>query len=149
MKRNRKLKISTFKVEASGKKIGERFIKIIFDQALFSMVDEIYVTIYSNDDKKINLIRYFEKFGFNYYGKKNNELIYIRSMKKWFDDNNSLKNYLYIKRGNDTFVISIKFKYHTYLLTYSIIDKILNYNICKINSILDEKSHKISKNNWV
>lgn len=82
MERNRKLKISTFKVEVGGKKIGEKFMKIIFDQALFSMVDEIYVTIYDNDDKKKNLIRYFEEFGFNYYGRKNNELVYIKNMKK-------------------------------------------------------------------
>ncbi len=121
MKLNRKLKISTFKVDIGGKKIGERFMKIVFDQALFSMVDEIYVTIYDNDDKKMNLIRYFEKFGFNYYGKKNNELVYVRSMKKNFDDNNPLKNYPYIKRNNDTFVIPIKPKYHTYLLPDSIL----------------------------
>ena len=68
-------------------------MKIIFDQALFSMVDEIYVTIYDNDEKKINLIRYFEKFGFQYYGKKNNELVYVRSMRKFFDCDYPLKSY--------------------------------------------------------
>lgn len=116
MKKNRKLKISTFKVEVPGKKIGERFMKIIFDQALFSMVDEIYVTIYDNDDKKLNLISYLERFGFNYYGKKKNELVYVRSMKKNFNSKNPLMNYPYIKRDNNTFVIPIKPKYHTYLL---------------------------------
>lgn len=116
MRKNRKLKISTFKVEVRGKKIGERFMKIIFDQALFSMVDEIYVTIYDNDDKKLNLINYFERFGFIYHGKKKEELVYVRSMKKFFDSNNPLMNYPYIKRSNDTFVIPIKPKYHTYLL---------------------------------
>ena len=45
-------------------------MKIIFDQAIYSMVDEIYVTIFDSDDKKRNLIRYFEKFGFLYFGKK-------------------------------------------------------------------------------
>ncbi len=121
MKLNRKLKISTFKVDIGGKKIGERFMKIVFDQALFSMVDEVYVTIYDNDDKKMNLIRYFEKFGFNYFGKKKNELVYIRNMRKNFDNNNPLKNYPYIKRNNDTFVVPIKPKYHTYLLPDSIL----------------------------
>ncbi len=121
MKLNRKLKISTFKVDISGKKIRERFMKIIFDQALFSMVDEIYFTIYDNNDKKINLIRYFEKFGFNYYGKKNNELVYIRSMKKNFDNKNPLINYPYIKRNNDTFVIPINPNYYTYLFPNSIL----------------------------
>lgn len=116
MRKSRKLKISTFKVEVRGKKIGERFMKIIFDQALFSMVDEIYVTIYDNDDKKLNLINYFERFGFVYHGKKKDELVYVRSMKKVFDSNNPLMNYPYINRSNDTFIIPIKPKYHTYLL---------------------------------
>ena len=35
MKNNRKLKVSTFKVDIKKKKIGERFIKIIFDQAIY------------------------------------------------------------------------------------------------------------------
>ena len=69
----------------------------------------------------MNLIRYFEKFGFNYFGKKKNELVYIRNMRKNFDNNNPLKNYPYIKRNNDTFVVPIKPKYHTYLLPDSIL----------------------------
>ena len=80
---NKKLKISTFKVDALHKRIGERFMKIIFDQAIFSLVDEIYVTLFDNDDKKHNLIRYLERFGFIYFGKKNEkELVYVRSMNK-------------------------------------------------------------------
>ena len=70
MRINRKLKISTFKVDIPHKKIGERFMKIIFDQAIYSTVDEIYLTIFDSDDKNRNLIRYFEKFGFLYFGKK-------------------------------------------------------------------------------
>ncbi len=80
MKKNRKLKISTFKVDVKGKKVSERFMKIIFCYALIYNVDEIYFTVYDNDEKKINLIKYFEKFGFKYYGKKNKELVYIKIM---------------------------------------------------------------------
>ena len=80
MKKNRKLKVSTFKVAISGKKIAESFINIIFDQASSKAVDEIYFTIYDNDEKKINLIKYFEKLGFRYYGKKNKELVYVKFM---------------------------------------------------------------------
>lgn len=123
MKQNRKLKISTFKVDVAGKKIGERFMKIVFDQAIFSMVDEIYVTIYNNDERKENLIRYFEKFGFKFWGKKGNELVYVRDMKKRFDSNSPLKSYPYIKRDNDSFVIPIKPKYHTFLLPDSILQR--------------------------
>ena len=39
----KRLKVGTFKVEASGFRLGERFIKIIFDNAIERKVDEIYV----------------------------------------------------------------------------------------------------------
>ena len=42
----RRLKIGTFKVEMNGFKLGERFLKIIFDNALRQKVEEIYVTIF-------------------------------------------------------------------------------------------------------
>lgn len=41
----RRLKVGTFKVEASGFRLGERFIKIIFDNAIERRIDEIYVTL--------------------------------------------------------------------------------------------------------
>ena len=40
----RRLKVGTFKVESTGFRLGERFVKIIFDNALQRNVDEIYVT---------------------------------------------------------------------------------------------------------
>ena len=124
MKINRKLKISTFKVDVQHKKIGERFMKIIFDQARFSMVDEIYVTIYDNDDKKRKLISYFETFGFKYHGKKNGkELVYVRNMTKNFNSDNPLQTYPYIKNTNDSYLIAINPNYHTFLLPDSILYK--------------------------
>ena len=39
----RRLKVGTFKVESTGFRLGERFVKIIFDNALQRNVDEIYV----------------------------------------------------------------------------------------------------------
>lgn len=117
MKVNRKLKISTFKVDVQGRKIGERFMKIIFDQARHSLVNEIYVTIFDNDESKRVLINYLETFGFSYFGlKSTKELVYVRNMQKSFDQRHPLKTYPYIKRDNDTFVIAINPKYHTYLL---------------------------------
>mgnify|MGYP003299886798 CR=1 FL=1 len=117
MKQNRKLKISTFKVDIEHKKIGERFMKIVFDQAIYSNVDEIYVTIFDDDYKKKNLISYLEKFGFQYHGKKKGkELVYIRKMNKQFIKDNPLKSYPYFSRECDSFVIPILPKYHTYLL---------------------------------
>ena len=44
--RKKRLKIGTLKVTSTGLKLGERFLKIIFDNALQYDVDEIYVTIF-------------------------------------------------------------------------------------------------------
>jgi hypothetical protein len=39
----KRLKIGSFKVEATGFRLGERFIKITFDNAIAQNVDEIYL----------------------------------------------------------------------------------------------------------
>lgn len=43
-----RLKVGTFKVESTGFRLGERFVKIIFDNALQCNVDEIYVTLFTD-----------------------------------------------------------------------------------------------------
>ena len=52
-KPKKRLKIGTFKVELNGYKLGERFLKIIFDNAVKQHVDEIYVTIFPNSPRWI------------------------------------------------------------------------------------------------
>lgn len=47
----RRLKIGTFKVLSNGVRLGERFLKISFDNALRCKVDEIYVTIFDKTDQ--------------------------------------------------------------------------------------------------
>lgn len=124
MKNNRKLKVSTFKVDIKKKKIGERFIKIIFDQAIYSNVNEIYVTIFDDTEEKKALISYFERFGFSYHGKKNGrELVYVRSMNKNYIKTDPLKTYPYIDRSNDSYIVAILPEYHTYLLPDSKLSK--------------------------
>lgn len=44
----KRLKVGTFKVINNGFRLGERFMKIIFDNALINKVDEIYVTIFNH-----------------------------------------------------------------------------------------------------
>ena len=44
----RRLKVGTFKIEQTGFRLGERFLKIIFDNAKSRKVDEIYVTLFEN-----------------------------------------------------------------------------------------------------
>jgi predicted nucleic acid-binding protein len=51
--KKKRLKIGTFKVVSNGVRLGERFLKIIFDNAFINKVDEIYVTIFDKrDDEK-------------------------------------------------------------------------------------------------
>lgn len=49
----RRLKVGTFKINSTGIRLGERFLKIIFDNALKRDVDEIYVTMFRNKRKEV------------------------------------------------------------------------------------------------
>ena len=123
-------------------------MKIIFDQARFSLVDEIYVTIFDNDEKKKVLISYLEKFGFEYFGLKNNkELVYVRSMNKKFNYDSPLKTYPYINSTKDTFIIAINPVYHTFLLP----DSKLKREIYKNQNVSVEyaiKKYFVSRAGW-
>jgi hypothetical protein len=82
---SRRLKIGTFKVVMNGYKLGERFLKIIFDNALRQQVDEIYVTIFQHNADQERLIRLLQEFGFTERGQKKgqfgSELVLVRSMR--------------------------------------------------------------------
>ena len=66
----RRLKIGTFKIETSGFRLGERFIKIIFDNALERNVDEIYVTLFEDRPELKALEDLLTVWGFSRYGIK-------------------------------------------------------------------------------
>jgi len=66
--RKRRMKIGTFKVVLNGFKLGERFMKIVFDNALKAKVEEIYVTIFPNTVEQKRLIGLLEDWGFSQYG---------------------------------------------------------------------------------
>lgn len=76
----KRLKVGTFKVESNGVRLGERFLKVIFDNAIANDVDEIYVTIYNKRDEQKRLISLIEEWGFCMYGTKGNngEMVYVR-----------------------------------------------------------------------
>ena len=60
-----RLKVGTFKISTSGLRLGERFLKIIFDNALKRNVDEVYVTLFENKrEEVIRLKTIMEKWGF-------------------------------------------------------------------------------------
>lgn len=118
----KRLKVGTFKIDAHGTKLGERFIKKIFDIALFKKVDEIYVTIFEKHKGLINLL---ETFGFYKHGTKitsnGTELVLI---KKFINiKNNILKDYPIVQTEyRSKFVLSIMPKFHTMLFSDSILN---------------------------
>jgi len=118
----KRLKIGTFKIINNGFRLGERFIKIIFDNALRYKVDEIYVTIFNKRDEQLRLIDLLEKWGFEFWGTKNEELVYIRNFAKTFDKINLTKCHPFISKNNDCFIVPIYPDYHTELLPDSILN---------------------------
>ena len=118
----KRLKIGTFKVINNGFRLGERFMKIIFDNALKNKVDEIYVTIFDKRDEQLRLIDLLEQWGFVLWGKKKDELVYVRDFRKKTDINHLKQCYPFISRNNDSFIVPIYPDYHTELLPDSILN---------------------------
>jgi predicted nucleic acid-binding protein len=123
--RKRRLKIGTFKVVLNGYKLGERFVKIIFDNAIKQKVEELYVTIFDKRMEQKRLVGLLEEFGFVYHGIKHNEygdeLVYTRKMDKAFNQNNPKSTFPYFKKTSKAYIVPIKPEYHTNLLPDSIL----------------------------
>ncbi|TLV02744.1 PIN domain-containing protein [Dyadobacter luticola] len=123
--RKRRLKIGTFKVTLNGFKLGERFLKIIFDNAVSQKVDEIYVTIFENTQEQKRLIELLEEWGFDHWGAKKSgsseEKVYVRDFSKAYDSKNPKRSYPNISVHSDTYIIPIYGSYHTDLLPDSIL----------------------------
>ncbi len=122
----KRLKIGTLKVTGNGYKIGERFLKTVFDNALQYKVDEIYVTIFNKRPEQEELINMITEWGFVYHGIKttrdSSEQVYIRSFGKSFpvDIKNPKLTFPFFSRNTDKYIIKIEPKYHTELFPDSI-----------------------------
>lgn len=112
----KRLKIGTFKVVSNGVRLGERFLKIIFDNALQNNVDEIYVTIFDKRDEQRRLITLLEDWGFRKYGLKGTESVYVRTFIPTFNRDYPRITYPYISDKNNIFLVPIYPQYHTELL---------------------------------
>jgi len=115
----RRLKIGTFKTESTGFRLGERFLKIIFDYAALAHIDEIYVTMYPNIT---NLRQLLEDWGFELYGKKDKELVLVKHLTKYAPERTPLQNFPLVNPHCNKFFLPIKPQYHKTLLP----DAILN-----------------------
>lgn len=86
--KGKRLKVCTLKVQQTGKRIGESFIKLIFESAFQKEADYIYVTVFEKHESLINLLK---EYGFEYYTKKRTlnskgevclESVYINDLSK-------------------------------------------------------------------
>ena len=85
-----RLKICSFKAHFTAQKLGQRFMRIVFETAMSYRVDEIYVTIFANSIIKGRLIGMLEQWGFKLWGKKScifkssdkEEEVYVRNFRK-------------------------------------------------------------------
>lgn len=122
----KRLKIGTFKVISNGYKLGERFLKVVFDNALANRVDEIYVTLFNESDEQGRLIGLLEDWGFTYHGVKSSESgeenVYIKNFRPIPDQENPKRTYPFITYKRRFFLVPIYPEYHTELLPDSILN---------------------------
>ncbi|WAW11113.1 GNAT family N-acetyltransferase [Oxalobacter vibrioformis] len=116
-----RIKVGTMKINPHGTRLGERFVKKIFDHALHTNVKEIYVTVFSHHKA---LVALYERYGFRQQAEKpsqnGTELVLVRDMRREYID--MLSSYPLVQLdGNRNFLLSIKPKWHTRLLPDSIL----------------------------
>lgn len=124
--KKKRLKIGTFKVISNGYKLGERFLKIIFDNALRNNVDEIYVTLFSKTDEQERLIGLLTDWGFCRYGEKHtptgNEQVFVKDFNPTPNATHPKITYPFIDRNRRYFIVPIYPQYHTELFPDSILN---------------------------
>ena len=117
----KRIKVGTLKINAHGSRLGERFVKKIFDHALSAEVDEIYVTVF---DKHAGLISLFQKYGFVEHGQKatpnGTELVLLKSLHERHAD--LVANYPIIRTQDaNIYLLALQPQWHTRLLPDSIL----------------------------
>jgi hypothetical protein len=120
-----RLKIGTFKVVSNGYTLGERFLKIVFDNALLFRVEEIYVTLYRSTADHDRLADLLIEWGFVEHGWKDSpggrEIVFVRDFRPAVDAENPKLTFPYVSGGARKFIVPIYPKYHTELLPDSIL----------------------------
>lgn len=124
--KKKRLKIGTLKVISNGYKIGERFLKIVFDNAIQYKVEEIYVTVFDKRPEQGQLIDMLKDWGFVEYGIKTtqngNEIVLVRPFGKTLpiDINKPKLSFPFFSRKTRKYIIKIEPQYHTELFPDSI-----------------------------
>jgi len=123
----RRLKVGTFKVDATGFRLGERFIKIIFDNAIERKLDEIYVTMFLDRPELKALYELLIKWGFYEYGVKNNdgqnECVLVKHLGVYDKSKTVVANYPTLEANSSKYILPIFPQYHTSLFPDSILNR--------------------------
>lgn len=119
----KRLKVGTFKVVATGFRLGERFIKIILDNAIEQIVDEVYVTLFEDRPELETLATLLSRWGFENYGAKTStgETVLTKQMKQYLPELSPRQNFPNLVYGVQKFILPILPQYHTSLLPDSIL----------------------------
>lgn len=121
----RRLKIGTFKVAMNGFKLGERFLKIVFDNAMQRKVEEIYVTMFAKDADQERLLELLLDWGFRKHGVKTSasgdEQVLVRDLTPRADPLAPMSTYPFVAGSQRKFIVPIYPAYHTELLPDSIL----------------------------
>jgi predicted nucleic acid-binding protein len=125
MPKKKRLKIGTFKVTLNGFRLGERFLKIVFDNALRFGAEELYVTAFDKRIEQQRLINLLEDYGFSLHGWKRgaggNELVYVRSFARAANRPLPKLTYPFFSTAGRIFIVPIYPEYHTELFPDSIL----------------------------
>lgn len=117
----KRLKMGTFKIDAHGTKLGERFLKKVFDYAAYGEYKEIYLTVFEKHAPLINLL---QTYGFESIGtkttKNGTELVMLRSMKRTYKSQFASYPLVSLKNSK-THLVAIFPEWHTRLLPDSIL----------------------------
>ncbi|MDZ5456984.1 N-acetyltransferase [Azohydromonas lata] len=133
-----RIKVGTMKINPHGTRLGERFLKKIFDHAITEGAKEVYVTVF---EKHSALVALFERYGFvkasTKTTKNGTELVLVKEM--LVDKGSTLERYPLVKLGTQAiYLLSIKPIWHTRLLPDSILkseDASIVMDVSHTNSI--------------
>ena len=119
----KRLKVGTFKIVSTGLRVGERFLKLIFDNALLRDVDEIYVTLFEKRRNEIDaLAALLKKWGFVYWGTKSDgESVLVKNMRRYDSLKDPKFNFPVSKPNRQYFFLPIEPQYHSDLFPDSIL----------------------------
>ena len=127
----RRLKVGTFKVEASGFRLGERFVKIIFDNAIERNLGEIYVTLFKNRPELAALYDLLIRWGFFEYGTKNtngkSETVLVKRLGDYDATKTVIANFPNLKRKSAKMILPIAPQFHTSLFPDSKLNTEIDY----------------------